>query len=61
VVVRTGRLTYVGSWGDDDLLDRVVAATAQRAALATTPMRKGVRIPDTATERFWFNYDPHQV
>ena len=54
-------MTYVGGWGDADLLDRLVADTAARAGLAATALPYGVRIRDTGAERFWFNHNPQAV
>ena len=61
VAVRSGTLTYCGGWGDDELLDRLIADVAPRAGIVTMPMPRGVRTRNTATERFWFNYNPHAV
>lgn len=61
VAVRCGRVAYVGGWGDDRLLDRIVADLCARAGVATVALPDGVRIRDTGSERFWFNYNPHPV
>jgi beta-galactosidase len=59
VAVRRQNITYVGGWGDAALLDRLVGDIAQRAGIATIRLSPGLRVRDTATERFWFNYNPH--
>jgi beta-galactosidase len=61
VALRQGQITYVGGWGDDLLLDRLVADICGRAAIETVPMPRGVRIRDTGAERFWFNHNPYPV
>ena len=48
----------MGGWGDAALLDRLIADVAGRAVLATVDLPYGIRIRDTATERFWFNHNP---
>lgn len=59
VAVRQDHITYVGGWGNAELLDRIVGDVARRAGIETVALPRGVRIRDTATERFWFNYNPH--
>ncbi|NBD29900.1 MAG: beta-galactosidase [Alphaproteobacteria bacterium] len=61
IAMRFGGLTYLAGWLDAPGFDRLVATVAGRAGLATHPMPEGVRIRDTGTERFWFNYNPHPV
>lgn len=61
VAVREGRITYVGGWGDEPLIDRIIADICGRVGLATMTLPRGVRIRDTRSERFWFNYNPHAV
>ncbi len=59
VAVRQDRVTYVGGWGDAEMLDRLVHDIIGRARLEALQLPPGVRVRDTATERFWFNYNPH--
>ena len=61
VALAFGGLTYLAGWLDGAGFDRLVAWTAARAGLATQPMPEGVRIRDTETERFWFNYTAETV
>ncbi|MBO6854721.1 MAG: beta-galactosidase [Marivivens sp.] len=56
VAVRQGRTIYMGGWGDAKALDRLVSLMAAEAGVPVTPMPEGVRLRETATERFWFNY-----
>ncbi len=56
VMVASEKLAYLGGWLDDAGLVRVVADAARRAGVALTPLPEGVRLRETATERFWFNY-----
>ena len=61
VAIRQARVTYVGGWGDDELLDRLVAGISRSAGIETVSMPRGVRARDTGSERFWFNYNPYPV
>jgi beta-galactosidase len=61
VALRHGRVTYMGGWGDDAALDRLVARLAADAGLATLDLPDGVRVRDTGAERFWFNYNDAPV
>ncbi|MEZ5779814.1 MAG: beta-galactosidase [Paracoccaceae bacterium] len=61
VAVRQGQIAYVGGWGDDVLLDRLVADICQRVRVATLALPRGIRVRDTGLERFWFNHNPHPV
>jgi beta-galactosidase len=56
IALRAGHVTYMGGWGDADALDRLVQDLCARAGVATRRLADGVRVRDTATERFWFNY-----
>lgn len=61
VAQRFGSLTYLAGWLDGAGFDRLVNDIADRAGLAVRPMPEGVRIRDTDTERFWFNYTDKTV
>ncbi|NIZ59731.1 beta-galactosidase [Sedimentitalea sp. CY04] len=61
VAMRTGHVTYMGGWGDDAALDTLIGDLCARASLATLALPEGVRIRDTANERFWFNYNAEPV
>jgi beta-galactosidase len=56
VALRAGRVTYMGGWGDDAALDRLVADLCECAQVACLSLPAGVRIRDTGAERFWFNH-----
>ena len=61
VAMRAGHVTYMGGWGDDAALDVLIGDLCTRGGLATLTLPEGVRIRDTATERFWFNYNAEPV
>ena len=56
VLVGSNGLFYLGAWLDEAGFDRVIQ-------MFVTPhkMPAGVRVRDTDTHRFWFNYNPHSV
>ena len=56
VVVGNGPLHYLGGWPDAALWDRVIALICKDIPL--TPLPDGLRLRDTATHRFAFNYAP---
>ncbi len=59
--VAAGGLHYLAGWPDDTALDRILTAACQRAGLDTDPLPEGLRRRDSATHRFWFNYNPVAV
>ena len=56
VLVGSSGLFYLGAWFDEAGFDRMIQ-------MFVTPhkMPAGVRVRDTDTHRFWFNYNPHSV
>ena len=61
VAVGNGNITYMAGWGDDTALDRLVRAVLDIAGVDWIGLPDGVRIRDTGAERFWFNYNSHDV
>ena len=58
LVVRQGKLRYVGAWLDQTALKRVVRAACASAGIEEVPdLPRGLRLRDTGRERFWFNHD----
>ncbi|MFO7805972.1 MAG: beta-galactosidase [Paracoccaceae bacterium] len=49
-------LRYLAGWPSDDTFDSLVRELAQEAGVETVPMPEGLRIRDTDTHRFVFNY-----
>lgn len=49
-------LRYLAGWPSDDTFDSLVRDLAQEAVVETVPMPEGLRIRDTDTHRFVFNY-----
>jgi beta-galactosidase len=60
-LVRAGGLHYLAGWPDDAALDRILAEACAREGLDVETLPEGLRRRDTATHRFWFNYNPFAV
>ncbi len=57
-VVSQGRLQYLAGWPDPEAFDRLIAQAAVVEGLPTRALPDGLRLRDTATHRFVFNYAP---
>jgi beta-galactosidase len=60
-VVGDARLRYVAGWPDAEGWAPILADACREAGLATVDLPDGLRIRDTATHRFAFNYAPEPV
>ncbi len=47
---------YLAAWPDDALWDRIVTGLCEMAGIEPEPVSDGLRLRDTATHRFAFNY-----
>lgn len=56
-----GKLHYLGGWADDTLLDRLIAEACVAESIPTTPVPGGLRIRDSDSHRFYFNYGTEPV
>ena len=61
VMVGMGAIQYLGGWPDEVLWDRIVADACARQGVPVQPMIEGLRLRDTRTHRFAFNYGPEPV
>jgi beta-galactosidase len=52
-------LRYLAGWPDPATFDRIIADLCAHCDLARTALPEGLRIRDTATHRFVFNYANH--
>ncbi len=59
LLVQAGHMHYLGGWPDAALWDRIVALLCADVPLTLLP--DGLRLRDTATHRFAFNYAPEPV
>ena len=60
-LIAAGGLHYLAGWPDEAALDRILTAACHRAGIDTDPLPEGLRRRDSATHRFWFNYNPVPV
>jgi beta-galactosidase len=60
-LIAAGGLHYLAGWPDEAALDRILTAACHRAGIETDPLPEGLRRRDSATHRFWFNYNPVPV
>ncbi len=61
LAVRDGERIYIGGWLDQEGLVALFRCLCREKGVATLDLPDGVRIRDTACERFWFNYNPHPL
>ena len=60
-MLRAGNLFYLCGWPDDAAFAAILTDVCARADIETTPLPDGLRLRDTATHRFLFNYAPEPV
>jgi beta-galactosidase len=56
-----GGLHYLAGWADQQALVRILTQLCAKAGIKTTPLPQGLRLRDTATHRYLFNYNAHAV
>ncbi|MGJ8617219.1 MAG: beta-galactosidase [Sulfitobacter sp.] len=61
VLIAHENLHYLSGWPDATLWDRVIGMMAQSGGVTLSPLPEGLRLRDTATHRFAFNYGPEPV
>jgi beta-galactosidase len=57
----SGRLGYLQGWPDPDAWARLMERLCEKAGVATEWLPEGLRLRDTPTRRFAFNYGPEPV
>jgi len=60
-LVAAGKLHYLGGWPDAQALDRILQRACAAEGIETLDLPDGLRLRDTDTHRFWFNYAPEPV
>ena len=60
-LLATGNLHYLAGWPDATLWDRLIDTLARQGGLKPTQLPEGLRLRDTATHQFAFNYGPDPV
>lgn len=61
VTMTNGQTTYVAALADQTGLHAIYAPILEEAGLALMDLPDGLRVRDTGTERFWFNYGSSSV
>ena len=59
--IRAGDIIYLAGWPDPSAWRRLLVKLAQEKNLLIMDLPKEIRIRDTETHRFWFNYGPNEV
>jgi beta-galactosidase len=57
-IMGSGTIRYVAGWPDDKTFDKIIGNLCDTLSVETFDLPKGLRIRDTATHRFVFNYAP---
>ncbi|MBB5721070.1 beta-galactosidase [Loktanella ponticola] len=55
-IMGSGSLRYLAGWPDDDTFDQIIGNLCDTLDIPTFDLPKGLRIRDTETHRFVFNY-----
>ena len=61
VLVGHGSIGYLAGWPDARSLDRIVRRAGAEQGLPVLDLPSGLRVRDTRTHRFWFNYAPEPL
>ena len=56
-LIRADGLHYLAGWPDEAAFSRMLTAICNEIGLETDPLPEGLRLRDTATHRFMFNYN----
>ncbi len=56
-LIATGGMHYLAGWADEAALTRIISQLCANLGMDTTPLPEGLRMRDTATHRFLFNYN----
>ncbi len=60
-MVRAGGIYYLSGWPDDQTFADIIRDLCTRAGIDPLDLPDGVRVRDTGTHRFYFNYAPDPV
>ncbi len=55
-IMGTKTLRYLAGWPDDGTFDQIIAGVCDELALETKQLPEGLRLRDTPSHRFYFNY-----
>ncbi|WP_085307976.1 beta-galactosidase [Planktotalea arctica] len=60
-IMRANGLHYIAGWPEADTYVDILEKLAQDAKIEITRLPDGLRLRDTETHRFWFNYAPDTI
>jgi len=60
-LIGRGALRYLAGWPDPVALARILTALCAEQGIASETLPEGLRCRDTASHRFWFNYNPAPI
>jgi beta-galactosidase len=60
-LIKSGRMHYLAGWADEAALGRILTNLCSQAGLDPMQMPEGVRLRDSATHRYLFNYNPFPI
>ena len=60
-IVQQGNISYIAGWPDQITLIHLFTNICSTARIPTIALPDGLRIRDTGSERFWFNYNSYTV
>ncbi|MGD9294126.1 MAG: beta-galactosidase [Roseobacter sp.] len=60
-MMRSGKTRYIGGWPDETLWDRIIASAANDCGIKIQDLPEGLRIRDTKSHRFYFNYTSQNI
>jgi len=60
-LIKSGGIHYLAGWADEAALTRILGDLCAQAGVETTPLPEGLRLRDSATHRYLFNYNAFAV
>ena len=60
-IMRNAGLHYIAGWPDPDTYVKILEHLAKDAGIKIQHLPDGLRVRDTETHRFWFNYAPEDI
>lgn len=61
LLVKSDGMHYLAGWPDQTLWLKIIGSLAETCGLEIQSLPEGVRVRNTATHRFLFNYGPNAI
>ncbi|MFB3077404.1 MAG: beta-galactosidase, partial [Lysobacterales bacterium] len=61
VLVHSPKISYLAGWPDQQAFQRIINRMCDAAEIQTMHLPEGVRVRNTANEKFWFNYNASEI